>query len=209
MGIELPEVTLLDRERARRDLALDRFSVVVLGRLVPVKGLDVLLRASRERPWTLLIAGDGPERGRLESEARRLGIDARFFGEIAGAEKSLLLTAADAFALPSRVLPSGRSEGMPVALLEAMAFGLPIVASDVGGVSELIVHERTGLLVAADRADELTDALDRLRLDPALRATISKAARSLAEQHRWSRVIEPAVSVLSSLHRQAEIAATP
>lgn len=210
MGIDLPEVSARDREQARRDLCLTRFSVLALGRLVPVKGLDVLLRASRNRPWTLLVAGDGPERARLETEARRLGVDARFFGEVAGEQKRLLLTAADAFALPSRVLASGRSEGAPVALLEAMSFGLPSVAAAVGGVTDVLPPgTRAGIVVPPDRADCLAHALDQLRLDAALRSSLGENARKIAERYRWSDTIEPAVSVLSALHRQAEFTPTP
>ena len=184
--------------------------MLALGRLVPVKGIDVLLRASRNRPWTLLIAGDGPERARWETEARRLGVDARFFGEVAGTKKRLLLTAADAFALPSRVLASGRSEGAPVALLEAMSFGLPSVASAVGGVTDVLPPgDRAGIVVPPDRAECLANALDQLRLDAALRSDIGANARKIAERHRWSDTIEPAVSVLSALHRHAEITPTP
>jgi glycosyltransferase involved in cell wall biosynthesis len=210
MGIELPELAPGDRERARRKLALTRFSVLALGRQVPVKGIEVLLRASRDRSWTLLIAGEGPERRRWQAEALRLGVDAQFLGEVASTQKRLLLTAADAFALPSRVLSSGRSEGVPVALLEAMAFGLPIVASAVGGISELLPNDEcAGLLVPPDQPEHLANALERLRLDPALRADMSARARDLAERHRWSRAIEPALSVLSASQRHPEISPTP
>jgi glycosyltransferase involved in cell wall biosynthesis len=209
MGIELPDIAA-DRQQARRALGLSRFSVLALGRLVPVKGIDVLLRASRDRPWTLLIAGDGPERSRLEAEARRLRVDARFFGEVANPQKSLLLTAADAFALPSRVLPSGRSEGSPVALLEAMACGLPTVGSAVGGIAELLPqNDSAGLLVPADQPESLANALERLRLDDALRSNLGRRARELVARHRWSRTIEPALSVLSSSQRHPLISPTP
>jgi glycosyltransferase involved in cell wall biosynthesis len=210
MGIQLPEIAPGDRERARRDLALTRFSVLALGRLVPVKGIDVLLRASRDRQWTLLIAGEGPERALWQAEARRLGVDARFLGEVANIQKRLLLTAADAFALPSRVLPSGRSEGSPVALLEAMSFGLPIVASAVGGIAELLPCNGTaGMLVPPDHPEQLANALELLRLDAGLRASIGTTARKLAERHCWSRAIEPALSVLSAPRRHPEISPTP
>lgn len=210
MGIDLPELAPGDRERARRDLALTRFTVLALGRQVPVKGIDVLLRASRDRPWTLLIAGDGPERACGQAEARRLGVDARFLGEVASTQKRLLLTAADAFALPSRVLPSGRSEGVPVALLEAMAYGLPIVASAVGGITELLPHDGcAGMLVPPDQPERLAHALEKLRLDAPLRVHMAANARELAERHRWSRTIQPALSVLSASQRHPEISPTP
>jgi glycosyltransferase involved in cell wall biosynthesis len=134
----------------------------------------------------------------------------RFFGEVAGEQKRLLLTAADAFALPSRVLASGRSEGAPVALLEAMSFGLPSVASAVGGVTDVLAPgDGAGIVVPPDRAECLANALDRLRLDAALRSSLGQNARKIAERHRWSDTIEPAVTVLSEVHRPPEIAPTP
>ena len=210
MGIDLPARTAGERERARRELRLTGFAVLALGRLVPVKGIDVLLRASQGRPWTLLIAGDGPERATWEAQARATGVDARFFGAVTGTQKSLLLTAADACAVPSRVLPSGRSEGLPVALLEAMAHGLPVVASAVGGIPALLSGpDRAGLLVPPDRPDDLAHAIERLRIDTELRAQLGAVARVCAERHRWSRAIEPAVALLSPAHRHAEITPSP
>ena len=210
MGIDLPRIEREERERARRELGVDRFSVLALGRLVAVKGVDVLLRASRNRDFCLLIAGDGPERARLEAEARTFGVDARFFGHVAGGEKRSLLMAADAFVVPSRVLPGGRSEGVPVAMLEAMAHGLPIVASAVGGISDVIASDpRAGVLVPPDEPERLGDALERLRRERSWTNTARDHARRIAEQHCWSRAIEPALTVLSAQHRHRDFAPTP
>jgi glycosyltransferase involved in cell wall biosynthesis len=85
---------------------------------------------------TLLIAGDGPLREELVRQARALAVPVRWLGVIRGEDKRGWLSAADAFALPSRCLPDGRSEGMPCALLEALAHGLPVAASRLAGIAE-------------------------------------------------------------------------
>jgi glycosyltransferase involved in cell wall biosynthesis len=210
MGIELPRYEPSDRSRARQALGLSDFSVLALGRLVPIKGIDVLLRASAGRRISLLIAGDGPERARLTALARELGVDARFFGEVSGPDKTLLLTAADALVVPSRVLSNGRSEGVPVAMLEAMAHGLPIVASAVGGIGDVLpADESAGLLVIADHSAALGHALERVRDDRVWRTQAGVAAREIAERHAWNRVIEPALAVLTADQRSLEISPTP
>jgi len=112
--------------------------VVFLGRLVPVKGLDLLIDAlAGVHDVELHVAGDGPERVALEAQARRLGVVARFHGVVTGDAKALLLSSAHGFALTSRRLPNGRTEGAPVSLMEALSYGLPVVVSDVGGLAGL------------------------------------------------------------------------
>ncbi|MEL6182070.1 MAG: glycosyltransferase [Myxococcota bacterium] len=116
------------------------FRVLTLSRHVPVKGLDHLI-ASASR-WSgaveLQLAGDGPQREQLARQARALGTAVRFHGVVTGRAKSRLLSTCHGFALPSRQLPSGRTEGVPVALLEALAYRLPILATRVGGVPEAL-----------------------------------------------------------------------
>lgn len=185
MGIELAELPA--RREARRELGADGFVVLALGRLVPIKGIDVALRAlAGEGRRALWIAGDGPARPALEALARELSVDARFFGTVAGARKAALLAAADAFVLPSTRTPSGRTEGMPTALLEAAAAGLAIVASDVGGVGELFVSERSALLVPPGDVLALRAAIGRLARERGLRRRLGRAARTVARRYAWA-----------------------
>ena len=123
-----------------------------VGRLVPIKGYDVLVRAvavasasaqarstahsPAPRP-TLVIVGDGPERGRLAALARRLDVDLRLPGFVPRAQVATWLQSADLYVQPSRRLPTGRTEGLPTATLEALAAGLPVVATQTGGLAEL------------------------------------------------------------------------
>lgn len=185
-----------DRRLAREALGIDGFVVASVGRLVPVKGLDVAIHAvASVEGARLVIAGDGPDRGELEARAR--GTRTRFLGRVGPEERDRLLAAADAFVLPSRVLASGRSEGLPVALLEAMAAGLPVVASDVGGIAELVRDGHDGLLVPPDRPDRLAAALGRLARDESLRRTLGRSARDRASPFAWPALADRAEWLLT------------
>ena len=152
-----PRVGRDARRRAGR-VPEDALLLLVLANLVPRKGVDVLLEAlvGLEPAPRLWIAGDGPERGALEAQAQQLGLAERvhFLGRCD--DTGDLLAACDVFVMPSRL------EGLGVAALEAMAAGRPVVASRVGGLAGLVVHERTGLLVPPDDVASLADALRRL-----------------------------------------------
>ena len=106
--------------------------LLTVARLVPVKGIDTLLAALEglDPAIRLIIAGDGPQRQRLEHRARVLGQRVRFEGTVDATRRDTLLSTADLFVLPSRPLSDGRTEGAPVALLEAMGAGLAVVARE-------------------------------------------------------------------------------
>jgi glycosyltransferase involved in cell wall biosynthesis/peptidoglycan/xylan/chitin deacetylase (PgdA/CDA1 family) len=164
----------------RRDRG-DRGPVVVgaLARLSREKGLDHLVRAFahvvRRAPGTRLrIAGDGPQRGELESLSRSLGLEhaVEFLGH--RGDVADVLAGFDVFTLPSR------SEGVPLALLEAMASGLPAVASRIGGVPE-VLDEASGMLVAPGDEEALANAIVALADDPVARCRRGAAARARVE----------------------------
>src|SRR5205823_4013374 len=113
-----------------------------IGRLAPEKGYDLAIHALRDLPEaTLVLVGDGSERERLEAIARELGVAERVQFTGWSDEPRRYLPGFDAFVLPSR------QEGFPLAVVEAMLAGLPVVAADVGSVSEAVVDEETGYLV--------------------------------------------------------------
>src|SRR5512133_751633 len=120
-----------------------------------------LLR-DRGVPFLCLLVGDGPERARLGDEVLLLGARAQ-------EEVQRLLATADVAVHPSVRTPSGMMDGIPVALMEAMATGCPVVSTRVSGIPELVEDERTGLLVEPRDAAQLADAIQRLLADPALR----------------------------------------
>lgn len=157
--------------------------VLAVSRLSREKGIDVLLRAlaATESHCRCGIAGDGPERSRLEGLAGELGLQDRvtFLGFVPFGERlSALYDRADLVALPSR------TEGLPSVLLEAMAAGSAIVASSVGGIGQMLRHEKEGLLVPPDSPAALASAFDLLLTDPDRRQALAEAARRRARERR-------------------------
>ena len=162
--------------RGRFDLPGDRLVVLAVGNLKPVKGHNILLQAARDLGpdadgAVLVLVGGDYFNGELQSWARRHAADCdiRFVGE--QADTLSWYQAADVFVLPSLW------EGMSNALLEAMACGLPVIATAVGGNSDVIVHGRTGLLVPPGEPNELSAALRRMMSDESLRAVLAEAGR--------------------------------
>jgi glycosyltransferase involved in cell wall biosynthesis len=146
--------------------------LVAVGRLKAPKDFLTLVRAVAELParaCELVVVGDGPDREELEAEIRDLGLDGdvRLLGE--RSDVAELLAGADAFVL------SSVSEGMPISVLEAMAAGLPVVATQVGGVPELVADGETGFLVPPGEPQALADALRRLLADQDLRQRLGDA----------------------------------
>ena len=164
--------------RARPREPGERIEVLCVAGMSRRKGIDVLVDGfaqarARDPRLHLRLVGDGPERGRLEEQARRLGVgDAvRFAGAVGQDRIASHYERADVFCLASF------AEGVPTVLMEAMAMELPVVATNVNGVAELVEHERSGLLVAPGRPDQVAAALERLAADPDLRASFGSAGR--------------------------------
>ena len=181
-GIELGrfhrDPSARDRVRAELGIAPEAWVVGTVGRLSPEKNQALLVRAvaplldDRHR---LLVAGDGPLRGSLAGLVSSLGTSD--FVHLLGARRDVpeILNALDAFVL------SSDSEGLPLVIPEAMATGLPVVATRVGGVPDVLEDGRTGFLVPSGDEVGLRDRLVRLRDDRALGLAIGAAARAAAQ----------------------------
>lgn len=153
-----------------------RPTILVVARLVPIKGVDVALCAARllRTAAELVIAGDGPERAALHELDRTLAMgtsrpSTRFVGAIDAAHRDRLLCDAAVVVIPSRVLPNGRSEGTPMIALEALAAGVPVVASAIGGLAELPGVTR----VRPDDPHALAAAIERVLAAPPPRIDIA------------------------------------
>jgi glycosyltransferase involved in cell wall biosynthesis len=178
-GVDLGAV----RMRERRDGDRGALEILSVGRLVPVKGHSLLVEALAELrrrgvDARLTIVGDGPRLRELRSLAARLGVDDRV--ELPGAVGQDAIggyyARADAFALPSF------AEGLPVVLMEAMASGLPVVATHIAGVPELVEDGVAGRLVPPGRADLLAGALERVLTAPVdERRAMGRAGRAKVE----------------------------
>jgi glycosyltransferase involved in cell wall biosynthesis len=172
----------------------DVLRVVCVGRLVAVKGVDVLVDAlAGLENVRLTVVGDGPERASLEARARSL--DVGFVGAVPHAHALHHIAHADVLVLPSRVLASGRTEGAPVVLLEAMQAGVPIIASAVGGVPELVGD--AACLVPPDDAPALHRAMRALQHDGDYRASLGAKGRVRAARHTWPELARLAERALT------------
>lgn len=170
----------LPRDRARRmlDVPPERFHIGWVGRLTAEKGADVLIAALdslRDVPLVVSVLGDGRLRPRLETLAARRGLGdrVRWFGNLPAARQ--LFSAFDVFVL------SSRTEGTPIVLFEAMAAGAPIVATEVGGVPD-VVSSKEALLVPPEDPASLAEAIRRVYADATATATRARAARRRLER---------------------------
>lgn len=188
------------RDRARALLGLQGFDPIVgtVGRLAPQKGQIDLVRAMPEvlRAFpgaACVLAGDGPIRGELEREASRLGVGERVVFLGFRSDVPAVLRGLDLFVLPSRW------EGMPLALLEAMALGLPVVAARAVGTSEVVRDGENGVLVEPGDVAGLAAAIVGLRRDPDRAARLGEAGRrAVVERHS----IETAAGRVDQLYRR-------
>jgi len=176
----LPDASARAVVRDELGVSDDTFVIATVARLDPVKNLETLIHATvtlaARRPATLLVIGDGPERRHLEDAAAKLHAEAavRFLGHREDARR--WLAGCDAYA------NSSISEGISLTILEAMAAGLPVVATRVGGTGE-VVDASCGRLVAARNVEALIAALVELGDDPALRSRLGHGARQRVEAH--------------------------
>jgi len=191
--------------RARLGLDADAFVIVGLGRLVPIKGFDLLVRAlaivvSQVASARVLLVGEGAERAHLETIAASLGVAGclRLTGETA--DVTPYLAAADVVAVPSR------NEGMGRVIVEAMALGRPVVATAVGGIPDVVTDGECGRLVEPEDVDALAAALIDLGRDPALRRKLGGAAVQRAEAFSTAVARQKLVTVYAALMRDKGLA---
>lgn len=181
----IPQQTLPASDRTSLGWTSDDFVVVAVARLVARKGFDVLIRAVAVAPAAvkLEIVGDGPERAALEALAAEVAPGrVHFAGAVDAAAKALRLASADAFALLSF------HEGFGLVYLEAMHAGLAVVAGDVGGQTDFLVHGRNSLLVPPGAVEPLAETLSTLSADGPLRRTLAEAGRKTAETFTPARM---------------------
>jgi len=186
-GVDLEQFQPRPRDEVRRKLSIDGPTLLSVGHLIERKGHDLAIRSLAQLPdVTLMIAGAGPERGALESLAREIGVAerVRFCGLVSQADLPDLYSAADAL-----VLASSR-EGWANVLLEAMACGTPVIASDVWGNPEVVADPAAGLLVQRT-PDSIAEGVKRLLLAPPSR----EDTRHYAERFSWEATTAGQVEV--------------
>jgi glycosyltransferase involved in cell wall biosynthesis len=179
-GVDLSQFAPGDRASAREALGLpaEAFIVAIVATLRSWKGHQFLVDAiARIEDARLLIVGDGPGRENLEQQVAGLDLSERV--RFAGQQADVVpwMRAADVACLPSFA-----NEGVPQALMQAMACGLPIVTTHVGAIAEIVEDGVEGLIVAPRDVESLVEALERLRRDPVLRQQLGQAGLARARQ---------------------------
>jgi glycogen(starch) synthase len=161
---------------------MDAPKLLCLGRLCNEKGFDLALNAfasviDRFPHARLIIAGDGPERALLEQQATRLGLNKAvdFSGWVSPEQIPALLNSVSAVLMPSRW------EALPLVAIEAAFMARPVVATRVGGLPELVVHERTGLIIDKEDSGTLAEAMVFLLIHPNRATELGQAARTRAQ----------------------------
>jgi len=192
-GVDLSKFEFYtDREDIKRRYGIAPYerAILFVGRLVPQKGVDSLIKAvplilQQHKNVKFIITGDGWSRSYLEELARTTGFekDIQFLGFVPDSELAKLMVSADVLVIPSIYEPFG------IVALEGMAAGIPIVAANVGGLSEIIEHERTGVLVYPGNPESIAWGVNRVLSDPAFSEWLVKnAKRKVQEVYNWDMI---------------------
>lgn len=177
--------------------------IVTAGRLVPWKGVATLVELVAQHPdWRLVVAGDGPQAAELRARARQLGAPVEFTGALSQDALSDRLRGATVFVLNTTF------ESFPHQILEAMHVGVPVVASRIGGIPELIDDGKEGILVQPNDKDQMAAAITRLVRDRDVRQAIIVNARAKAKQFSIDRMVEGTMEVCRTAVARRENAAS-
>lgn len=207
MGIDVdPPVDRSVVERLRREHRAGAGPLLALvGRVVAEKGvfdlLDAVDRLRADLPDVrAVVLGEGQDRAAAEARCAELGLTdlVTFVGWVAPRDVPAWLAATDVVVAPSRTAPDGWAEAQGLAIVEAMAARRPVVATDSGGIGDLVDHEVTGLLIGEGHPDELAAAVRRLQDDPALAERLAVAGRQRAVQRYSADASAEAFSTLFS-----------
>jgi glycosyltransferase involved in cell wall biosynthesis len=189
-----------NKDEHKRKTIKNTFTIVSTSSLIPRNGMDTLIAAVALLPknitWRLIIAGEGPERKYLKSQISSLKLDNQItlLGRVENKRIPELLSHADIFVRPSRF------EGFGVAFLEAMAAGVPVIATPVGGIPDFIKPGETGILVDPDDPVSLAKAIELLAADQALSKKLTNNALKLVkEKYQWDVIVAKVESEMLSL----------
>ena len=196
MGTGIGEI----ENKSQQDIDKTKVSVLFVGRLIKLKGVDYLIKAMQRldpEKFELHIVGDGPERENLEKITQK---NIFFYGYRTGAELENLYKNADLFVLPSIVDDQGFTEGLGTVLLEAASFHVPIIASNVGGIPDIVIDEKTGLLVPEKDPDAIAKAILRIDGDKIFAKKLCDNAISHVFRYfSWKNISEKFLSLYKSL----------
>src|SRR3989338_5993828 len=193
----------------RKKHAIKGKMLLFVGRLAEKKGARYLVAAMEDilkkfPAAKLVIVGDGPEKAALVRQSQQLGLSGSiiFAGSVANQSLPPYYRAADVFVLPSIVDSRGDTEGLGVVLLEAITAGIPVVASNVGGIPDIVIHGKTGLLVGQKNPWQLAEAVIRILSGSELRKKLAVAAKAhVVKSYSWEKIAGDFHSLLEACCR--------
>jgi glycosyltransferase involved in cell wall biosynthesis len=200
-GINLSKFENLSKSFIRSEFGIEDEKIILfVGSLRPVKGVEYLIEAMSfliNKNTKLLLVGDGEKRRSLESLAKNFSLSNNvvFVGKVANDAIPKYMAAADILVLPSL------SEGFPNTLLEAMASGLPIIATNITGIHEIVKDGENGFLVEPKNPEDIADRITKLLDDAPLREIISHNNKEKSKQFSWSHIVDIIESVYMNVLR--------
>jgi len=188
-------------DRAKYD---DKIRILFVGRLIKLKGVVHLIEALKMldlEKHRLDIVGDGPERERLEEMAADSSSQIKFHGYLKGEKLEAMYNMADIFVLPSIVDDHGYTEGLGTVIIEAIICGIPVIGSNVGGIPDIIIDKKTGLLVSQKDPKSIADAITYISNNPNLRDELIKSARKhVKNKFSWKIITDMFMKIYTKLH---------
>ncbi|KUK77793.1 MAG: Glycosyl transferase group 1 [candidate division WS6 bacterium 34_10] len=186
-----------DFQKVKPNFSKDSFTAVFVGRLSEMKGTEYLIRAIGElkkqgEKIKCKIIGDGPKREYLESLVKELNIEdqVQFTGFIPHSQLTEALNRTSVFVGPSITTSTGYKEGFGLVFIEAMAAGLPVIASRSGGITDTVKHKETGLLVEEKGYKQIAEYIKEIRDNESLRNELIKGGKQTAKQYSWQNIGE-------------------
>ena len=197
----------LKEKRQRKENKAGEKKILFVGRLIELKGVDYLIRAfakilKQGVNAKLLLAGDGPEKKHLVEVSKNEKISEKvcFLGLISHNLLPELLSSIDLFVLPSIINSRGETEGLGVVLLEAMAGGVPVIGSNVGGIPDIIKDGKTGLLFRQKDSDDLADKMMSILSDEQLSNRLVKEGTAHVQQHyTWDIIADRFIAIYDDI----------
>ena len=177
----------------------DKKVVLFVGRLAEKKGVTYLIEAMKSIDALLVIVGDGPLRGDLEKQALSIRNKVIFLGAKTHEDLKAIYASADVFVIPSVTTKDGDQEGFGLVMLEAMASGLPVIASNSGGITQLIINEVNGLLCEEKCVKELVNGIKRILEDDELYCEIINNTGNMIEKYDYRIIAQKYIEIMNAI----------
>jgi glycosyltransferase involved in cell wall biosynthesis len=182
----------------------DKFRILFVGRHIERKGIEYLIKAAATLDpniYQVRIVGQGDLTEKLKAQAAKEAPDqVVFLGKISNEDLEKEYRSAGCFILPAIVDSRGDTEGLGVVMIEAAEYGVPVIASAVGGITDVIINDKTGLLVKEKSIQELADAIRRLHDDPGLSKSLAdNCLTHVNEFFSWERITEKQIAIYKGI----------